>query len=233
MERRQGGQAVVSDIACHCGRKGALFAREDNKLTRYHLCREHLDPERVKSEGLKESLIPPSMPEIFFDTDISRLHPKIQSVMDWKPDGNVSGLLLHGTTGVGKTRGIWEIIKRMWVNETKKDKQLNYIFLTMRKLEGKIEKSFDERNHSDMIDGLISCNFLVLDDFGKERLTSRMASDLFSIIDERSISRKPTLITTNFNSSTILDRFENKDKETGVAIIRRFKDYYKIVGMGA
>jgi DNA replication protein DnaC len=222
----------MSDIACHCGRKGALFAREDNKLTRYHLCREHLDPERVKIEGLKESLIPPSMPEIFFDTDISRLHPKIQSVMDWKPDGNVSGLLLHGTTGVGKTRGIWEIIKRMWVNETKKDKQLNYIFLTMRKLEGKIEKSFDERNHSDMIDSLISCNFLVLDDFGKERLTSRMASDLFSIIDERSISRKSTLITTNFNSSTILDRFENKDKETGVAIIRRFKDYYKIVGMG-
>jgi DNA replication protein DnaC len=223
----------MSDIACHCGKRGALFCRDDNKLVRYHLCREHLDMERVRAEGLKETSFPPSMPEIFLDTDISRLHPKIQSVIDWRPEGNVSGLLLHGTTGVGKTRGIWEIIRRWWIAEAKKDKQLNFVFLTMRKLEGRIEKSFEERSHSDMIDSLISCNFLVLDDFGKERLTSRMASDLFSIIDERSISKKPCLITTNFNSSTILDRFENKDKETGVAIIRRFKDYYKIVGMGA
>lgn len=223
----------MSDIACHCGKRGALFAREDNKLVRYHLCREHLDIERVRSEGLKESAVPPSMPEIFLDTDVTRLHPKIQSVLDWRPSDNVSGLLLHGTTGIGKTRGIWEIIRRMWVEQAKKDKQLNYVFLTMRKLEGKIEKSFDERNHSDMIDSLISCNFLVLDDFGKERLTSRMASDLFSIIDERSIAKRGCLITTNFNSTTILERFENKDKETGVAIIRRFKDYYKIVGMGA
>ena len=223
----------MSDIACHCGARGALFARADHTLVRYHLCREHLEASRIEGLGLKSPVFPPSMPEIFRETDITQLHQKIQDGIDWKPDGNKSGLLLHGNTGVGKTRGIWEIVRRLWVLKAQKDRQMDYKFLTMRKLEGLIEKSFDERKHSEMIDGLIEAELLVLDDLGKERLTSRMASDLFSIIDERSTSRRPTIISTNFNGNSLLERFENKDKETGVAMIRRFKDYYHIIGIGA
>lgn len=192
-----------------------------------------MNPERVKAEGLTDSIYPPSMPDIFKDTDIERLHPKIKAVLDWKPSGDQSGLLFHGTTGVGKTRGMWEIVKRMWAEEAKQDRQMNYKFLTMRKLEGMIEKSFDDRNHSGMMEELISCTVVVLDDFGKERLTQRMASDLFAMIDERSISRKMTIISTNFNGSALLDRFDARDKETGIALIRRLKDYYKTVGVGA
>jgi len=225
---------MSSDLACHCGKRGALFAKDDgsNNLVRYHHCREHMDAERVKSSGLVDPVFPPSMPKVFVDTDINRLHSKILSIIDWKPEGDVCGLLLHGTTGVGKTRGIWEVIRRLWVDEAKKDKQLPYMFLTMRKFEGMIEQSFDERNHSKMIDSVIEAKVLVFDDFGKERLTQRMASDLFSIIDERSINKRCTIISTNFNGSALLERFDPRDKETGVAIIRRFKDYYKIVGMG-
>lgn len=224
----------MSDLSCHCGRRGALFSKSDgsHKLVRYHLCREHLDVERVKYDGFQEPQFPPSMPEIFRDTDISRLHPKVQTALDWKPEGDISGLLLHGTTGVGKTRGIWEIIRRLWVEEVKKDKQLPFLFLTMRKIEGMIEQSFDDRTHSKMIDGLIENKFLIIDDFGKERLTQRMASDLFSVIDERSTAKRATIISTNFNGSSILERFDGRDKETGVALIRRLKDYYRAVGVG-
>ena len=80
------------------------------------------------------------------------------------------------------------------------------------------------------VESLIEHPLLVIDDLGKERLTSRMASDLFAIVDERSVNRKTTIISTNFNGTTLLERFENKDKETGVAFIRRLKDYYTIVG---
>ena len=223
----------MSDIACHCGRRGALLARQDGTLVRWHECREHLDKERVAGYKYKDSTFPPSMPDVFKDTDCTRLHQKIQDALGWKPESDINGLLFHGTTGVGKTRGIWEIVRRAWEAEAKKDKQLDFHFLTMRKLEGLIEKSFDERNHAKMIDGLIECKFLVLDDFGKERLTSRMASDLFSIIDERTTARRATVISTNFNGTALLERFENRDKETGVAMIRRFKDYFTIVGIGA
>lgn len=223
----------MSDLACRCGKRGALFARSDDptKLVRWHQCREHLDMERVQSDGLVEPTFPPILPELFRDTDVNLLNPKIKAVLDWTPNGQQSGLLFHGTTGIGKTRGAWEVVNRMWRTEAKKDKQLNFVFLTMRKLESMIERSFDERNHGGMIDGLIDKTLLVLDDFGKERLTQRMASDLFAIIDERSTKRLATIITTNFNGTTLVDRFDAKDKETGTAIIRRFKDFYKIVGM--
>jgi DNA replication protein DnaC len=225
----------MSDIACHCGRRGALFAKNDGslKLVRWHHCREHLDKERVADAGLVDSTTPPSMPEIFRDTDVTRLHPNIQKALDWKPQGDVSGLLLHGTTGIGKTRGIWAIICRLWAEEALKDKQLNFQFLTMRKLETTIESGFKDQKHGTAIDQLISLPFLILDDFGKERLTQRMASDLFAIIDERSTARRATIISTNFNGSTLLERFDPRDKETGVALIRRLKDYYRMVGAGA
>ncbi|CAK0756149.1 hypothetical protein CCP3SC1AL1_2230002 [Gammaproteobacteria bacterium] len=223
----------MSDIACHCGRRGALLARPDHSLVRWHQCREHMEQDRIDGYGYTNSVIPPAMPEIFRDTLPAKLHQKVQDVLDWKPQADVCGLLLHGTTGVGKTRGIWEIVRKMWEAEAKRDKQLEFNFLTMRKMEGMIEKSFDDRTHSKMIDGLIESKLVIFDDFGKERLTSRMASDLFSVIDERTTARRPTIISTNFNGTALLERFENRDKETGVALIRRFKDYFTIVGIGA
>jgi DNA replication protein DnaC len=220
----------MSDIACHCGKRGALFAKDDHNLFRYHLCREHLDPVRVANAGLSESQFPPSMPAIFRDTDIERLHDKIKDNIDWRPEGDKTGLLIHGTTGVGKTRALWEIVRRMWVQKTRQDVNMPYLFLTMRKIESMIEQGFDTKKHGTMLESLIEHPLLVIDDLGKERLTSRMASDLFAIVDERSVNRKTTIISTNFNGTTLLERFENKDKETGVALIRRLKDYYTIVG---
>jgi DNA replication protein DnaC len=220
----------VSDIACHCGRKGSLFINTDGKLVRYHLCYEHLDKVRVESEGLTKPVYPTQMPAVFKDTDINLLHEKIQPVVDWRPEGDKTGLLIHGTTGVGKTRALWEIVRRMWVEKANQDINMPYLFLTMRKIESMIEQGFDTKKHGTMLDSLIEHPLLVIDDLGKERLTSRMAIDLFAIVDERSVNRKATIISTNFNGTTLLDRFENKDKETGVALIRRLKDYYKIVG---
>jgi len=221
----------MSDIACHCGKRGALFAKDDHSLVRYHRCREHLDQERVTAEGLVDSTVPPAMPALFRDTEVSRLHPSIQKAVEWKPEGDKSGLLLHGTTGIGKTRAIWEIIRRQWVEQAKRDRQLAYQFLTMRKIEGMIEKGFDDRQHARMLEGLIELPFLIIDDFGKERLTQRMASDLFAIIDERSTAKRPTIISTNYNGTTLLERFDSRDIETGKALIRRLKDYYQMAGM--
>jgi DNA replication protein DnaC len=98
----------------------------------------------------------------------------------------------------------------------------------MRKFEGFIEKGFDEKKHSKVLDTLINCSVLVLDDLGKERLTARMETDLFAVIDERTSGMRTTIITTNYTGETLLDRFTNK--ETGVAIIRRMRDYFDVLG---
>jgi DNA replication protein DnaC len=94
----------------------------------------------------------------------------------------------------------------------------------MRKFEGLIEKGFDDRDHGKVLDILISCPVLVLDDLGKERLTQRLESDLFAVLDERTSNLRTTIITTNYTGDKLVDRFQNK--ETGVALVRRLRDYF-------
>ena len=173
----------------------------------------------------------PSYPALFRDTSVDKLHPRLQGAVDWSPKESKSGLLLHGTTGVGKTRAAWYVLNRLWIEKAAKDKNMPYQFLTMRKFEGLIEESFGEKAHARMLDDLTKVDVLVFDDLGKERATPRMTSDLFAVLDERSTAMRPTIITTNFNSQSLADRFD--DKEMAVALIRRFKDYYTLVGAGA
>jgi DNA replication protein DnaC len=54
-----------------------------------------------------------------------------------------------------------------------------------------------------------------------------MESDLFAVIDERTSNLKTTIITTNYTGDKLLDRFQNK--ETGVALVRRLRDYFSAI----
>lgn len=219
------------DMACHCGKRCALLVNSEGKLTRYHRCREHLDTERVKQDGFEEPRFVPSYPVLFRGTEVSKLHPRLQSAAEWYPSDAKSGLLLHGTTGVGKTRLAWHVVNRLWLDKARKDVNMPYRFLTMRKFEGLIEESFGEKAHSKMLEELIRTDLLVFDDLGKERATARLASDLFAVLDERSSAMRTTIITTNFNGQSLVDRFD--DKEMSAALVRRFRDYYTLVGAGA
>lgn len=164
----------------------------------------------------------PNTPSAFQDTVVSKLAPQMQDALEaYTPDQSV---LLHGVTGTGKTRCAWAMFNKGWLHHYPKYSE----FLTMRKLEQKIEQGFANQTHGDVIERLTSCSLLVIDDLGKERLTQRMETDLFSIIDERTSNKRPTIITTNYNGSGLSDRFNNG--ETGTAIIRRLKDYFKIYG---
>ena len=108
---------------------------------------------------------------------------------------------------------------------------MDVTFLPMREFEKRMIDSFEERKHSAALDDVCESEFLVLDDLGKERLTSRMATDLFSVIDHRTERDLPTLVTTNFSGKAFIDRFLPQDKETGLAIARRLRDYCTIQGM--
>lgn len=164
----------------------------------------------------------PNTPSAFLDTVESKLAPQMQNALrEYQPE---SSILLHGVTGTGKTRTAWSMFNKGWLHYYPKHSH----FLTMRKLEQEIERGFQNQNHGDVLERLTLCALLVIDDLGKERLTARMESDLFSIIDERTSNKRPTIITTNYNGNGLSDRFSNG--ETGSAIIRRLKDYFKIYG---
>lgn len=219
---------------CTCQGRLPLLQRDDGNgviLKRYPACRKCLDPEKVKADGWAFPTHHPLTPPIFLDTDEEKLHPRMKDALSWVPTQAKSGMLLHGTTGIGKSRAAWEWVNRQWLKGLKKDLNLPFMFLTMSDLEEKIQESFSEKRHSATLHELCDATLLVLDDLGKERLTPRMASDLFAVIDKRSLKGKATVITTNFNGKGLIDRFAPQDKETGIALVRRLRDYYTAYGM--
>ena len=160
----------------------------------------------------------PEYPVAFHDTDINRLGGGLRTIVNWEPSAKPF-LLLHGTTGAGKSRAAWMAFNRLWRN--------NYparaVWLPMRKLEAAIERGFDDHKHGQVLDYFCTVALLSLDDLGKERLTARMEADLFGIIDERTQNLRPTIITTNYNGNTLLERFGNQ--ETGQAFLRRLREF--------
>ena len=169
----------------------------------------------------------PSMPELFKNTDIERIPERLRSLLKWKPSddnrsaGKVS-LLLHGASGTCKTRLAWVIFNNLWKDMYPKKCR----FFTMRQLESELMTSFKEERHEKVLESLIEIPLLVLDDFGKERMTPRMETDIFSIIDERANRLHTTIITSNYNGQGLTERFINE--ETGHAVVRRIRDYYEI-----
>jgi hypothetical protein len=160
----------------------------------------------------------PDYPLAFQDTDPARLAGSLSNAINWSPDKKPF-LLLHGTTGAGKTRTAWIVFDRLW----RQGFPAKAIWLPMRKLEAAIERGFEDHKHGQVIDLFCTVPLLCLDDLGKERLTARMETDLFGIIDERTQNLRPTIITTNYNGNTLLERFGNQ--ETGQALLRRLREY--------
>lgn len=166
----------------------------------------------------------PDYPKGFLDTDLDRLTENLKAATSWSPsESDKRSILLHGVTGAGKTRAAWLIFNRLW-RESFPDQA---VWLPMRKLEGAIEKGFENQKHGQVLEFLCTVPVLCLDDLGKERLTQRFESDLFAIIDERTSNLRTTIITTNYNGQTLLERFNNK--ETGEAFLRRVREYFKAV----
>lgn len=223
----------IPSRVCLCGRRPILVTKDD-KLVRWYQCGKCMtteDMKKMSDDGYVMPDLHPLMPRVFHGTDVNRLHPKMQDATRWMPTMEKSGMLLHGTSGIGKTRAAWYWVQQCWKGGLTNAYNLNFRFLSMMELEERLTASFADYKHSAMLKELCNVPLLIIDDLGKERMTSRMATDIFAIVDQRSMNMSPTIITTNFNSQGLIDRFQPQDKETAIAMVRRLKDYYAIYGM--
>lgn len=138
------------------------------------------------------------------------------------------GVLIHGRSGAGKSRSIWQLAQRLTVTGGR-----NVMILEDRAFGRLIERSFNAGNaeHDKLIREFQTCSVLIIDDIGKAKLTDRVESDLFDIIDARYANSMPMCFTTQFTGKSLQSRFSCK--ETGEALVRRIVEstesiYFKI-----
>lgn len=164
-------------------------------------------------------------PNAMLETELQRLdQANLIQVMGFDRSSG-RGLMLYGATGLGKTRMLWMLLKHITIH----DRFCSWLFYSSTSLarELTVSYSFDRTNlrqsPQELHHKLINIPILCIDDFGKERLTPRIESELFDIIRERTDELKPILFTSNFDGEKLIARFN--DPYTAEPLIRRVREF--------
>lgn len=163
-----------------------------------------------------EKLCPP----LYAQTDLNKLpaelRPAIDQVLQWET--NPTGMILHGASGLGKTRVAMMLLHRLHFAGRKVIPLLagRFAYNCMTLL-GKSTEDF-----ANWYQSLIEADVVLLDDLGKERLTERTEVELFNLIEERSQHLRPMLITTNTSGDSLEARF---DDDRAGPFLRRLREF--------
>jgi DNA replication protein DnaC len=158
-------------------------------------------------------------PPIFLETEKARIPDQraLTQVMDWK--FNPKGLFAVGPTRTGKTRSIWLLLHRLFMEEN-----INIEAISVVRFSRDLTNSFHkEGEYYRLLDRLCKAPVLFLDDLGKERMTERLETELFAILDERIQWKRPVLITTNYRGEDLKARFT--DEANGDPFLFRLREF--------
>jgi len=156
-------------------------------------------------------------PADFLDTQPHKLpRPSLlQRVLSWQYGPH--GLLLHGETGLGKSRCAWKLLER----EHKSGRSVRALDAKAALDYGALfAKSCDVPN--DWLDRLINADVLLFDDVFKSRLTDSFEQALFVIVTQRTEQKRPLLVTCNDVGDSLLVRMS---PDRGPALIRRLREF--------
>jgi DNA replication protein DnaC len=137
-------------------------------------------------------------------------------VQDWQHGAR--GLFLTGKTGVGKTRAIWELLKRLYV-----DDEIRFLWHDAQTLGNTLEQGIEIGRGAlmDELGRLKNVPVLFLDDFGQGNMIGSrqdwFKSQVLSIVDARLAKQKPTFVTTNLTARNI----EGNDDLSASPLVRR------------
>lgn len=114
------------------------------------------------------------------------------------------GLLIWGEYGNGKSHLVASIAHEI------KSKGYTVVFQTLPELLERIRQTFNDRSNREtekqIMDALLNCELLVLDDVGAEKVSDWVQDVLFRIVDGRYRKKKPILYTSNLKPSELKDR---------------------------
>lgn len=131
--------------------------------------------------------------------DLKRFEGAVRAAEEFINNFNsdYQNLFIYGTVGTGKS------FLSVCIADELLKRGNSVIYFSSTGLFGLIsENTFSQKNKQDLralYDDLYECELLIIDDLGTEMTNSFVSSELFSLLNERDIRKKSTLITTNLS----------------------------------
>lgn len=167
-----------------------------------------------------DQILPPG--SIYRTTDRARLkadHPNLVEaygkIIKWKLEDPL-GMVVFGSTGLGKTRVMWLLLKRLF------DEGATVMAFSASDFADKVQVEWGLYNGPQWLATVEGSNVVLLDDWDKMVLTERVQSSLFNLIEKRVSMGRKILITSNTTSADYQERFRNS---VGAALLRRVKEF--------
>lgn len=132
-------------------------------------------------------------------------------------DDTYSNIIFYGETGVGKSFMTHCIAKALL------DTSHTVVYLTALQLFDILKKHtfgrVEELSDDGQTSHILGIDLLIIDDLGTELCNSFTSSQLYNFIEERHLSRKSTIMSTNFSFGELRERYSDR-------IFSRFVGYY-------
>lgn len=132
---------------------------------------------------------------------------------------NSQSLLFFGGTGIGKTH------LSLAIAGAALEIGMGVVYSPVQNLIQKLEKEhFSYNSDTPILDDVLDCDLLILDDLGTEFSTAYSQSLIYNIINTRILSLKPTIISTNLEMEAFSERYTNRvaSRVIGSYAIKKF-----------
>lgn len=162
-------------------------------------------------------------PEIFQDTNEQHKNfPRelFAKVMAWTYGGK--GLLLTGSTGKCKSRCVWLLLKREFIDGKRNFEAIDHS--VGFQYGEQFAKSSAEASR--WVQKLSKADILLMDDVFKVKLTDSLEAALFTVISNRTEHKKPILCTLNDTGATLSARMS---EDRGKALVRRLGEFCTVI----
>lgn len=110
------------------------------------------------------------------------------------------GLLLCGGNGVGKTHLAVAVLRELVVRKGARGRYWDF-----HELIREIKSSYDPETRTtelQVLEPVVDADVLLLDDLGAWKMTDWMNDTLFYILNQRYMTKRPTIITTNYQDAS-------------------------------
>ena len=126
------------------------------------------------------------------------------------------GVVIFGASGAGKTRAMWELLKRVMTVSTE-------VFCPGKNsFDHRLAAQYRNESAEEWIAGICDTDIVAFDDITKMRMTERVESELFGIIDHRVNHHLPIIVTVQGDSTSISKAI---GEEKSAPIIRRLREF--------